>query len=65
MKTGRETKRGRKKETEAADDCRSNQRGGSERAAQRLTDGFQVSHKIEQNESLALIYMVIKLLGAF
>ena len=58
-------KEGRKKEAEAGDGCRSNERGESGRTAQRLTDGFQVSHKPEQDQSLALIYMVIKLLGAF
>lgn len=67
MKTGRETKTGggKKNRTEAASDGRSNEwgeRGGA--AAQRLTGGFQVSHKCGQDRGLALIYVVIKLLEA-
>lgn len=62
MKTGRETKRREKnKETEAGNDCRSSKQGESGRAVQRLTE---VSHKFKQDQSLALINVVIKLLGA-
>lgn len=64
MKTGRETKRREEKGAEAASDGRSNEGGESGGAPQRLTEGFQVIHKCEQDQSLSLIYVVIKLLGA-
>lgn len=64
MKTVRETKQRDEKGAKPGSDGRSNEGLECRGAPQRLTEGFQVIHKWERDQSLSLIYVVIKLLVA-